>query len=167
MKYRKLVALLLLLLFVFNSMGYYFLYEMNKVQVYRSFRAYKSSSPRNTITLVQLVDPNFSLELVKAKKEIKLGNQMYDILKVEKRGNQLLFYCVRDNKEERLLYAMGKSVEQLGKLGLLLQFSLYLGVKPTQIYEASLCFLVHYPETSPSLLCNYLPSLSPPPKQVS
>jgi hypothetical protein len=108
---RKAFAILLLLFFLFNSMGYYFLFELNKFQVKKEMQS-RSGKKSVKFCLLKIADPEKDLSFKRIhKKEIRFKNQMYDVIKEVKNKNVTLFYCLKDSKEDNLLSAMSKNAK--------------------------------------------------------
>jgi hypothetical protein len=105
---KKLFAYILLLIFLFNSMGYYVVYEFNKMLVKREVRAIIRNNPGKFI-VIRVEDaahhPDFTwLE----KDEFVFENRMYDVVSEKRQGNVSVFTCIHDNKEERLVSGLKK-----------------------------------------------------------
>ena len=105
---KKLFAYLLLFLFLFNSMGYYVVYEFNKMLVKREVWA-SIRDNREKLIVLQIPDPSHHPDFKRIdRKEFIFQNRLYDIVKEEKRGNVSVFTCIHDNREEKLVSGMKK-----------------------------------------------------------
>jgi hypothetical protein len=105
---KKLFAYFLLFLFLFNSMGYYVVYEFNKMLVKREVRADVRNNRERWIVL-QVTDPLHHPGFKRIDRhEFIFQNRMYDIVKEEKRGLVTVFTCIHDNKEEKLVSGLKK-----------------------------------------------------------
>lgn len=105
---KQILAYLLLFLFLFNTMGYFFIFEMNKYLVKREMRIAIRQQPREYATIeVFKADQNRDLERVE-KHEIRYKGNMYDIISEVKKGDITTFYCLRDHKEEMIAAGLKK-----------------------------------------------------------
>jgi hypothetical protein len=105
---KKLFAYILLVLFLFNSMGYYVVYEFNKMLVKRETRAIIRNNS-GKLVVIRVEDaahhPGFSRI---DKDEFIYENRMYDVVSEKREGNVTIFTCIHDNKEERLVSGLKK-----------------------------------------------------------
>jgi|WetSurMetagenome_2_1015567.scaffolds.fasta_scaffold26078_3 hypothetical protein len=105
---KKLFAYILLLLFLFNSMGYYVVYEFNKMLVKRETRAIiRSNSGKLIVIRVEDAEHHPGFARID-KDEFIYENRMYDVVSEKKEGDVTIFTCIHDNKEERLVSGLKK-----------------------------------------------------------
>lgn len=105
---KKLLPYLLLSLFLFNSMGYYVVYEFNRHIVRREARAMARNNPEKFIVL-RIFDAAHHPDFKRLdKKEFRYKNMMYDIVSEETTGLLSTFICYPDSKEEKLISGFKK-----------------------------------------------------------
>ena len=102
---RKVVAFILLLMFLFNSMGYYFLFQFHKYEVSRNRQLSDRFSPDLVVLTVSNIDKTAGFKRID-ENEIRLNGKLYDVIKEVRKGSLSVFYCFRDTKEENILIAM-------------------------------------------------------------
>ncbi|MEI6456384.1 MAG: hypothetical protein WCO93_08850 [bacterium] len=100
---KKVAALILLLIFLFNSMGYYFLFEVNRALVKREMTAYMKRTGIK-LSILKISNPVHNPDFKRIdKREFLYQGRMYDILKEVKQGAVTVFYCIHDEKEQNLI----------------------------------------------------------------
>jgi len=103
---KKLVSVILLILFLFNSAGYYLVFKINQNKI-RSQIKTEIKLSLNTNELKKITFSFFeikSINWVKENKEFIYKNNMYDVVKSEKTDTGVTFYCI-DDKQEKELFA--------------------------------------------------------------
>jgi hypothetical protein len=89
-------------------MGYFFIFEMNKYLVKQEMQGAVRHKSRN-ITKLVVPMAAFNPDLQRPEKhEIRYKGNMYDVVSEQKSGDAVVFYCIRDHKEELLLAGMKK-----------------------------------------------------------
>jgi hypothetical protein len=105
---KKAAASFLLFIFLFNSMGYYFLFEVNRALVKREMTAQMQRSGVK-LSILRISDPVRNPDFKRLdKREFLYQGKMYDILKEVKKGAVSIFYCIHDEKEQKLLAGFKK-----------------------------------------------------------
>ena len=103
---KKIPAYLLLFLFLFNSTGYYFIFELHKYQVKKKIQVHADkSSAALTVIKVSGTEDDPCFQRIE-KKEIRFNGSLYDVIKEVRSGETTIFYCIPDKKEENLLSVM-------------------------------------------------------------
>jgi hypothetical protein len=161
---KKALAYLLLFLFLFNSLGYYFIFEIYKYRVKKEMQdqTYKGST---VLTILKIADakddPGFQRV---EKKEIKYKGSLYDVIKEVQVGRTTIFYCIHDKKEEILLATMN-SVNKSKFLLSLWQHLITIAIPP---FDNSLTVTVPvnvlFPQISVPLPSVLIGTWSPPPE---
>ena len=103
---KKTLPYILLFLFLFNILGYYFIFEVQKYHVKKEMQAriHKGST---VLTILQVMDPENNPDFQRIEKmEIRYKGFLYDVIKEVQKGRTTIFYCIHDKKEENLLAAM-------------------------------------------------------------
>ena len=99
---KKAFALSLLFFILFNSMGYYILFELDKLIVRKEMTARISGSATNLICLkIENGEQNPSFHRLGGR-EIKFKGKLYDVVSEIDRGGSILIFCIHDTKEEQL-----------------------------------------------------------------
>lgn len=153
----------MILLLLFNSMGYYLLYEANRAAVKREMRALIRTIPKKVTRLAIHASELKSLQRPEGH-EIRYHGAMYDVIREEQSGDSLVFYCLRDFKEE--LLASGLKRVANSRISLLLKAHIIIlalpeGSLPTQIiFPESVCYPDFFPPLSPRIT----PAIAHPPE---
>lgn len=105
---KKLLVYPVLLLLLFNSMGYYVIFELNRHQIRKEMHAgFRSSSP---VTVIEFKDgADVSVIRWVHKNEFIYKETLYDVVYVSKRAGKTIYYCLHDQKEERLVKEFQKA----------------------------------------------------------
>jgi len=113
---KKILIYLVILLLLFNSAGYYFLYEVNKLLVRKEMEALMERNPTRLIVL-KIFEPGRDPDFCRVDKhEIRYDGNLYDVLKETTKGRISFFYCIHDQKEQDLLTGFNKvSLEKLSQ----------------------------------------------------
>ena len=163
---KRSAAAFLLLVFLFNSSGYYILFELNKIRMERSVQSFNKDLHRS-ISVIKVNDGEKRLNFPRiGKKEIKLDGKMFDIIWQVKKNGMTIFYCLQDTKEDHLLAAMQKNNNDAARMGLLLQFSAF-DFHPFQYASPSFESTdILYPKFSAHLISRPPSTWTPPPELI-
>ena len=161
---KKTLSYLLLLLFLFNSLGYYFVFELYKFNVKKEMQK-RTNIGSVALTILKISDIKADSEFQRVeKKEIRYKGSLYDVIKEVQSGRATIFYCIHDKKEEILLATMN-SVNKSKFLLSLWQHLITIAIPPfdnssTDTFAVNVLFpLISVP--LPSVL---LRTWSPPPE---
>ncbi len=115
-KIRNIALTLIALVFAFNSFGFifYFLIEREnaKGEAFEEITSLKSNEKIEVLSISKSVINDGKIFLRINNKEIKYEGKMYDIVKEEKRTDKIIFYCVHDEKEDKLEKDFAKTVNK-------------------------------------------------------
>ena len=102
---KKIFSIILLVIFLFTTMGYYILFEVNQSIIRYDMRAMiKSGSHEERIILIKVDSRGFNPNFKKLdNNEFYYFGKLFDIVREKVRGNTTLYYCINDNHEERLV----------------------------------------------------------------
>jgi hypothetical protein len=102
---KKIFSILLLFLFLFNTLGYYFVFKVNQSIIQSEIRGMISSGLLNVkYTLVTVDHPESNPQFkMMDHNEFTYCGQLYDIVSASVKGNTTWFYCYNDKQEERLI----------------------------------------------------------------
>jgi hypothetical protein len=119
---RKILPVILLFAMLFNSAGYYIVYEFDRYLIHREV-AYllEHGCFDHELSVFSVFNPaaDQAFRRVDTREIVYHGN-LYDIVKEVPKGRIITFYCIHDNKEEALIDGM-KSMHQNKKAQNLLQ----------------------------------------------
>ncbi len=161
---KKVLVYCLLTVILFNSAGYYLLFELHKYQIKKEMKAIIQSNPANfTILKIDDVENDKEFRWVH-KKEFRYKGSMYDIVRMKKNGNTTVFICIHDTRESKLFAGLQRETENKRHVALLDQVVLFFSPYPvfqiTTAQMAELIFpVIHVALTTPLLIPWY-----PPPK---
>lgn|GEM_PF-367161 len=99
---KKILIYFILLLFLFNSMGYYFLFELNKHLARQEIQTLIQRHPKKLMVLTIVNVANDKEFQWIHKKEFRYKGEMYDIVREVKSGQTTVFICLHDVKESKL-----------------------------------------------------------------
>ena len=90
------------LVFLFNSVGYYIIWELKKSMIRKEMQAWLQEHT-DQLTVLTFHTPE-ALEMLRwvHEKEFIYNNQLFDVLKVVKQDHKTIFFCKRDINEEKL-----------------------------------------------------------------
>jgi hypothetical protein len=161
---KKSLAYLLLILFLFNSMGYYFIFELHKYHVKKEIQA-NSNKISRALRILKIRDAESDHEFQRVEnKEIRYQGFLFDVIKEVRNGKTTIFYCIHDTKEENLLATMN-SVNKNKFLLSLFDHIIKIAIPPFTIaLTNSLSRKVIFPQISSLLPSVLLGTWSPPPE---
>ena len=161
---RKTLAYLLLFLFLFNSLGYYFIFELYKYHVKKEIQA-QATMDCLVLTILKIADASHDPAFQRVeKKEIRYRGYLYDVIKEVQVGRMTIFYCIHDKKEEILLATMN-SVNKSKFLLSLWQHMITIAIPPFDIsLTDTFPVNVLFPQISVPLQSVLMGTWSPPPE---
>jgi len=99
---KKALIYSILMVVLFNSAGYYLLFELHKYQIKQEMKALIQSNPSNyTIVKIDNVENEKEFTWIH-EKEFRYKGSMYDIVRTVKKGNTTIFICLHDTRESKL-----------------------------------------------------------------
>jgi hypothetical protein len=103
---KKQLAYILLFIFLFNSVGYYFIFELYKYHVKKEMHV-RTARVSTELTILKITDADHDPGFQRVeKKEIRYKGFLYDVIKEVQSGGTTIYYCIHDKKEEKLLATM-------------------------------------------------------------
>jgi hypothetical protein len=102
---KRLAAIFFLVLFLFNTMGYYFVYTCNQVMLHAEMKSLiRAGCYRDKYVLLKIKDPASNRDFTRVdQSEFRYMGNLYDEIRQEQQGNYTWFYCINDSQEERLI----------------------------------------------------------------
>jgi hypothetical protein len=161
---KKTLGYILLLLFLFNSLGYYFIFELFKYNVKKEMQT-RTNIGSLELTILKITDvkddPGFQRV---EKKEIRYKGSLYDVIKELQSGRTTIFYCIHDKKEEILLATMN-SVNKSKFLLSLRQHLITIAIPPFDVALSNPFYVkIKFPHISVTLHSVLTGTWSPPPE---
>lgn len=96
---------MLLCLFLFNTMGYFFVFRINQSFIRSEVKGIiKAGCLKANYTLLKISNPKSNPDFKKTEKDefLYLG-RMYDIVREWTKDDTTYFYCINDKQEEQLI----------------------------------------------------------------
>ena len=102
---KRVFAALILVVFLFNIMGYYFVFSYNHFMVRSEMKnLIKAGYFKDSFIVLKVDNPLLNKDFRRVGPgEFIFRDQLYDIIKEEKEGNSIVFLCINDKNEEDLL----------------------------------------------------------------
>lgn len=102
---KRVFAALILLLFLFNIMGYYFVFSYNQLLVRNEMKGLiKAGYFEDSYIVLKIVNPSLNPDFKRVDKgEFEYKGLLYDIVSEKKESNFTIFRCINDKNEENLL----------------------------------------------------------------
>ncbi len=101
---RKYISVLLLVLFLFVSNGYYlyFKYLQHTIRQEIKYEIRRGIDETELTVITILKDEENEIYWTEKNTEFKYKGAMYDIVKTEVKNNKTIYYCINDVKEQQL-----------------------------------------------------------------
>jgi hypothetical protein len=110
---KKLAAFSLLAVFLFNSVGYYVVFNISRAQVKKEVKTrMKQAIPDQELTVIEFrKDALSGIRWEKENKEFFYSDKLFDIVKKEETASSVIFYCIDDKKEKQLFASLEKFID--------------------------------------------------------
>lgn len=137
---KKLPAVVLMLIMVVNTAGFYLYYPVALRGIRKEMKALLKTLPDEKLDFFILDNTAFQKARVEAH-EIRLGGRMYDIARVEIKDGFHHVYCLHDKKEDNLIsflnHVLGKPFKSDTFPSVIQQFLSLVFILPSKtiIYE--------------------------------
>jgi len=103
---RKIVAILLLMIFWFSTIGYFHLYRLIQVEVRHTMKVkLEEQLPDDELSIISFAASE-KIHWVRKGKEFLHQGKMYDVVRKIDDGSQTVYYCIDDRKETQLVSMM-------------------------------------------------------------
>jgi hypothetical protein len=102
---KRVFAALITLLFLFNIMGYYFVFSYRQDMLRGEMKTLiKAGYFNESLVILRIVNPSINRDFKRVGKgEFRFREKLYDIVSEVRTGNVTTFRCINDNAEEKLL----------------------------------------------------------------
>jgi hypothetical protein len=161
---KKIFAIAVLFFVLFNSMGYYILFELDKLIAQKEARARVSKGETNLICLKIAGGEHNPSFLRMGKNEFLFNGKMYDLVREIDKDGSLLIFCIPDTKEDDLFTGLKRinHHQRLSLWDLMVKIAL-----PEETAEAE--FLTpenfRFPDLAQPYSSSFLSTWSPPPER--
>src|ERR1051326_3522178 len=106
---KRLLPLSLLILFLFNCIGYYFLFLVADTA---NRNEMQSNLFHSSLETVRIPRSNLSEIIINEDgNEISFHGELYDVKDKAIEGNFIVFHCLHDKKETKLFSELGRNVK--------------------------------------------------------
>jgi hypothetical protein len=105
--FRKILSYCFLFIFLFNTMGFQIVFELNRFMVRKEMQKRVREGTLSSV-LLKVSDPGHNPDFKRIDdKEVRYGGVLYDVITETRAGDITLFYCLQDQNEDELqiLYA--------------------------------------------------------------
>ncbi len=109
---KKIIAIVLLSIFLFNTVGYFIAFQSVQYQIKLEVKSeiFRNAS-LNELQAVTIAKQNLNkIEWFEYKKEMQYNNERYDVVKIKENSNSITFYCINDKKEQELLVNLNNHI---------------------------------------------------------
>ena len=163
---KRAFAFSLLILFLFNTLGYYFIFEFFKYHVKKEIQN-SAHSGSASLTILKIMDLQHDPQFQRVERtEIRYKGSLYDVIKEAQNGRTTIFYCIHDKKEEDLLATMN-AVNKNKFLLSLWQHLIKIAIPPIDVAFANpISNKVRFPQITVKLHSVIESKLSPPPESA-
>ena len=102
---KKLTIILLLSLFLFNTMGYFIMFEITQNEMReQAFEQIRNGSFNDPLTKITISKSQLStIELEDDGNEIRFNGESFDIVKTSETKESVTYFCINDENESRLI----------------------------------------------------------------
>ncbi|MEI6899129.1 MAG: hypothetical protein WCL00_04575 [Bacteroidota bacterium] len=163
---KKVAIFTLLSIFLFNSAGYYILFEVSRQMAKKEMHTMIDANQGKTITMV-VNDPDHNPGFHRLNgKEIIINGIMYDVVQENDLGSATLFVCHLDSKESKLISGLKKESQNKMILSLRENYVMTSVIHSCFNFNNSFLQEMLFPDGNISLESFDLPSWTPPPERV-
>lgn len=106
---KRIASIVFLLSFLFDSMGYFFVFKVNQSIIRSNNRGLINSGYYKEQVILIKIKPGTDHEFKKLDHdEISYKGRLYDVVSESARGSVIWYYCVIDSQEESLIAGFEK-----------------------------------------------------------
>jgi hypothetical protein len=103
---KKILAILILLLFWFSIVGYFHIFRLLQEEVRHEIKySLKQGIPEKDLTILSFSHGD-RINWVRQGKEFRYEGRMYDVVRQTENDRGVTYYCIDDEKEARLITRM-------------------------------------------------------------
>jgi hypothetical protein len=164
LRLKKVFALSVLFFILFNTMGYYILFELDKLMVKKEMKARISEGAKDMVCLkIEGGEKNLSFQRLD-KNEIRFNGRLYDVVREIDKGDLKLIFCIPDTKEDQLYSGLKRINHDKQRLNLWDHMVTVALPEEATILEYITPENRLFPPLKIHILSSVLLTLSPPPK---
>jgi len=161
---KKPLAFLILLVILFNSIGYYLLFEVRKYVVKKEIQtAIQHHSSKMVILKIDHPEKDREFQWID-KKEFRYKGAMYDIVREKTTGHTTVFVCIHDVKETGLYAGLKRETKNKDHLALWDHHVMIFLSIPAIELNITQCSELMFPKLEISFNSPTLGTWSPPPE---
>ena len=110
---KKLATLSLLAIFIFNTFGYYIVFQISQYSIKKEVKSQIRQSLKTTDYTIITISKNKlkDVDFIDSGKEMFYKNDLYDIICQKETGTSVIFYCISDIKEKTLFAGLNKHIQ--------------------------------------------------------
>src|SRR4051812_34432885 len=99
----KLTFGVLLLIFLYNSIGYFFIFKCVQSDIKKEVAQSIQSVPDHALKAIAFNKMDVKkINWIEAKEEMRYNGEMYDVAKISETADSIIYYCMSDENEDRL-----------------------------------------------------------------
>ena len=161
---KRSLTYVILLLFLFNSMGYYIVFELNKYLVKKEMQSFLRSN-KDPLIVLKISDPATNPDFSRPDAwEIIYQGKLYDVVREVKTGKTSCFYCQHDTLEEMLIAGFKRMVKSKFNQHLLDHVIKIALTRPSLTLHQLVLQKISYPNLSITFTSHHPAPFSPPPE---
>lgn len=111
---KKAIALFLLSIFLFNTVGYFIAFKVFQYQIQKEIKAEikQQLNPSDLTTI--FIDKNHleQIEWVKEGKEMYYKGELYDVVRSTENSTSVTYHCINDKQEKSLFANLHEHINQ-------------------------------------------------------
>jgi hypothetical protein len=109
---KKALALFFLVIFLFNSLGYFIAFRLNQLDIHNQMRSeILGKTPDSKLIQIYETPQNKSEIAWLEDREFSYKGGLYDVVRSEKNTNgSTIYFCLNDAKEEELFSQLGENI---------------------------------------------------------
>jgi hypothetical protein len=116
---KKTLAIFIIVLLLFNSMGYYIVFKTMQYAIKKEIKnSIKQGVPDKNLSLIKVAvnDEQNQAEIEWLEEhEFRYRGQMFDVVRSSLSNDTSYYYCINDKQEEQLFSSLDKQIEHHSK----------------------------------------------------
>lgn len=116
---KKILAIFIVVLLLFNSMGYYIVFKATQYAIKKEIKnIIKQGVPEKDLSLIKVAVDDVQKQAVLEwldKKEFRYHGQMFDVVRYYTCNDTTYYYCINDKQEEKLFSKLDNLIEHHSK----------------------------------------------------
>lgn len=110
---QHIVSIIILSIFILVVVGPVFIFKMEQYKVRKEIKtAIKQGVPEHELTVIRVDESNkWELKWIEGH-EFRYKGRMYDVVRSERNGSVITYYCVHDKQEEKLFNHLDELVNR-------------------------------------------------------